>query len=279
MSIQAVSWAMSQRVGSPTGKILLICLADYANEQGECWPSQKTIADNTELSERATRDWLKKLEAKGFISRSRRHRTNGSRTSDLFVLNLFLAPKSDKNNQTAESAVRSDLAANGSKPTGSSRRTYRQEMPGIEPSLKPLEEPSSGARTPETDGFEKLWEEWPSKDRPDKIKAAEWVFNRLTPSEKSLAIQQARKFRRIAKAKKETALMIPYLKNREFVDLSDAPEINADGKFIITPERPEWPAWKRYLRETYGNSAFEKIDERKSFFAELRWPKTTSEKT
>ena len=103
MSIQAVSWAMSQRVGSPTGKILLICLADYANEQGECWPSQKTIADNTELSERATRDWLKKLEAKGFISRSRRHRTNGSRTSDLFVLNLFLAPKSDKNNQTAES--------------------------------------------------------------------------------------------------------------------------------------------------------------------------------
>ena len=43
MSIQAVAWAISQRVGSPTGKVLLMCLANYVNEKGECWPSQKTV--------------------------------------------------------------------------------------------------------------------------------------------------------------------------------------------------------------------------------------------
>jgi hypothetical protein len=58
MSIQAVAWAISQKVGSPTGKVLLICLANYADEHGICWPSQSTIAKETELSERSATIWL-----------------------------------------------------------------------------------------------------------------------------------------------------------------------------------------------------------------------------
>jgi len=68
------------------------------------------------------------------------------------------------------------------------------------------------------------------------------------------------------------ALMIPYLKQRQFADLDGAPEINADGKFIITPERPEWPAWREHLREKYSDSAADRLDARKSFFADSRWP-------
>ena len=277
MSIQAVAWAISQRVGSPTGKVLLMCLANYANEKGECWPSQKTISREAELSERSTRDWLQKLEAQGFISRSRRHRSDGSRTSDHVVLNLSLAPKSGDSDLTADSAARPVQAANGSKPSGSSRRTYRQELPGIEPSPKPLEEPSSGARARGTEGFKKLWEDWPAKERPEKIKAAQWAFDKLTPDEQDTAITQARRFRRLAKAKKDMALMIPYLKQRQFTDLDGAPEINADGKFIITPERPEWPAWREHLREKYSDSAADRLDARKSFFANSRWPSTIPE--
>lgn len=274
MSIQAVAWAISQRVGSPTGKVLLMCLANYANEKGECWPSQKTISHEAELSERSTRDWLQKLEAQGFISRSRRHRSDGSRTSDHVVLNLSLAPKSGDNDLTADSAARPVQAANGSKPSGSSRRTYRQELPGIEPSPKPLEEPSSGARARRTEGFKKLWEDWPTKERPEKIKAAQWAFDKLTPDEQDTAVTQARRFRRLAKAKKDMALMIPYLKQRQFADLDGAPEINADGKFVITPQRPEWPAWKEHLREKYSDAAVERLEARQSFFADFRWPPT-----
>ena len=269
---QAVAWAISQRVGSPTGKVLLMCLANYANEKGECWPSQKTISREAELSERSTRDWLQKLEAQGFISRSRRHRSDGSRTSDHVVLNLTRSPTSGENNLTADSAARPDQAANGSKPSGSSLHTYRQELPGIEPSPKPSEEPSSGARIRRTEGFKKLWKDWPAKERPQKIKAAQWAFFKLTTDEQDTAVTQARRFRRLSKARKETALMIPYLKQRQFAGLQDAPEINADGKFIITPDRPEWPAWQRYLREKYSPIALESIEVRKSFFADYRWP-------
>lgn len=66
--------------------------------------------------------------------------------------------------------------------------------------------------------------------------------------------------------------MIPYLKNREFENLADAPEINADGKFIITPQRPEWPAWREHLREKYSDAAVERLEARQSFFADFRWP-------
>ena len=249
-----------------------MCLANYANERGECWPSQKTIAREAELGERATRDWLQKLEAQGFISRSRRHRADGSRTSDHVVLKLTRAPDSGDNNLTADSAARPDLAASDAKPSGTSCRTYRHEVPGIEPSSKPLEEPSSGARERGTDGFEKLWEDWPSKERPDKIKAAKWTFDRLTAEQQSKAVTQARRFRKLAKARKDMALMIPYLKNREFEDLDGAPEINADGKFIITSQRPEWPAWREHLREKYSDAAVERLDARKSFFSDSRWP-------
>lgn|GEM_PF-3539913 len=272
MSIQAVAWAISQRVGSPTGKVLLMCLANYANERGECWPSQKTIAREAELGERATRDWLQKLEAQGFIERSRRHRADGSRTSDHVVLNLSRVPDSGDNNLTADSAARPDLAASDAKPTGTSCRTYRHDVPGIEPSPQPLEEPSSGARERGTDGFKKLWEDWPAKERPDKMKAAKWTFDRMTPDEQSAAVAQARRFRRLTKARKDMALMIPYLKNREFLDIAEGPDINADGKFIITPERPEWPAWREHLREKYSDAAVERLDARSSFFADFRWP-------
>lgn len=275
MSIQAVAWAISQRVGSPTGKVLLMCLANYANERGECWPSQKTIAREAELGERATRDWLQKLESKGLISRSRRHRSDGSRTSDHVTLNLSRKPDSGENNLAADYAVRPNLAESQSNPTGTSRRTYRQQVPSIEPSPKPLEEPSSGARERGTAGFKKLWDEWPSKERPNKIKAAKWAYDRLTAREQTTAFEQARRFRQLAKAQKDMALMIPYLKQRLFIELQDAPKINADGRFIITPDRVEWPAWREYIRKRFSDAAVVRLDKRKSFFADSRWPEKT----
>ena len=191
MSIQAVAWAISQRVGSPTGKALLICLANYANERGECWPSQRTIAHEAELSRRTAITWLNRLEKGGFIIRKRRQSKDGFRTSDLVTLQLDkpLEPSEpfDPDDmpceiQSAESAPRQNLSASDGQPRCISRSKNNRQMHSKEPSSKPLKEPSSGARARGTEGFEKLWADWPAKERPDKIKAAKWVFdsNRLT---------------------------------------------------------------------------------------------------
>lgn len=272
MSIQAVAWAISQRVGSPTGKVLLMCLANYANEHGECWPSQKTISQEAELGERATRDWLKKLEQAGFIERHRRNRSDGSRTSDFIILNLSKRADSEPEHLTAEYAVRPNQAASGSKPNGISCRPKRHDVPDIEPSVKPSEEPSTGAQAHGGNGFDMFWEEWPRKERPKKRQAAKWSFDRLSRQDQTLATKYARDFRKLSKAREDAVLMIPYLKQRLFEELVDAPEINIDGKFVFTPTCPEWPAWIDYLKIKYNVEASSRIQQLGKFIDVRRWP-------
>jgi hypothetical protein len=42
--------AMAIKTGNPIRKLVLIKLADNANDSGECWPSYKHIADHCECS-------------------------------------------------------------------------------------------------------------------------------------------------------------------------------------------------------------------------------------
>ena len=272
MSIQAVAWAISQRVGSPTGKVLLVCLANYANERGECWPSQRTISQEAELGERATRDWLKKLEEEGFIERHRRNRSDGSRTSDLIILHLSKQANPDEETLPADFAARPNLPASGSKPTGISCRLGRHDVPGIEPSLKPSIEPSTGARALGGNGFDMFWEEWPAKERPKKRQAAKWSFDRLSFGDQASAIKHAGNFRKLSKTREDAALMIPYLKERLFEEIEDAPQINADGLFVITPERPEWIKWLEWLETKHSSDARDNISKLGFFKVTQRWP-------
>lgn len=279
MSIQAVAWAISQRVGSPTGKVLLMCLANYANEHGECWPSQKTISKEAELGERATRDWLKKLEQAGFIERHRRNRNDGSRTSDLIILNLSKKIDTAPETLTADNAARPNQAAAGSQPNGTSHHPKRHEMPDIEPSVKPSKEPSTGAQAHGGNGFNLFWEEWPSKDRPRKRQAARWSFERLSHDDQAKAVKYAKDFRRLSKAREDVALMIPYLKDSSFQELVDAPELNVDGKFVFTPERAEWSSWIDYLKLEYSAEASGRIEKLGKFIDARRWPPKPSSET
>lgn len=63
MSIELVARAKKTRLhGDSTAKLLLIVLADYANDEGMAWPSVKTMAEETEKSERSIQLLLRKLE-------------------------------------------------------------------------------------------------------------------------------------------------------------------------------------------------------------------------
>ena len=87
MSVEAIAWASKQRTGSPGAKLVLIALANYANDRCECWPSQATLAEWTEQSDRTIRTHLAGLESMGLIHRQARE-VAGSFTSDLITLNL-----------------------------------------------------------------------------------------------------------------------------------------------------------------------------------------------
>lgn len=87
MSISAISWALKVKTGSPTTKLVLIKLADNANDDGQCWPSIRHISEQTELSERAVREHIKALVGLGFVRLEKRY-SEGVQLPNVYHLEL-----------------------------------------------------------------------------------------------------------------------------------------------------------------------------------------------
>jgi DNA-binding transcriptional regulator YhcF (GntR family) len=67
MSNVASTWAWNQQTSSPACKIVLLAMADHANNSGECLLSIRSYADACNLSKPTIRKALKKLEQQGLI--------------------------------------------------------------------------------------------------------------------------------------------------------------------------------------------------------------------
>lgn len=72
MSLKASTWAWSVPAGtkgiSPALKLLLVALADFADDGGRCWPSVPRLAAMTGLGERSVRRLLPDLVAAGLVA-------------------------------------------------------------------------------------------------------------------------------------------------------------------------------------------------------------------
>lgn len=88
MSLEALTWAFNLELPNSGAKLTLLALANFANEHGEAYPSQKAISAKTCLSDRAIRRHLVTLEELGIIFRKPRKRANGSYSSDLFQIHV-----------------------------------------------------------------------------------------------------------------------------------------------------------------------------------------------
>lgn len=67
MSFKLVAQVFDIRLGNPLRKMILIKLADQANDQGYCWPSYETLAWSCEVSRRTVIDHIKWLEDNAFL--------------------------------------------------------------------------------------------------------------------------------------------------------------------------------------------------------------------
>ena len=68
MSMKAFSWAMSQQVGDPTTKLVLLIICDHFNDsRGFAYPSQERLAEFAECSVRTVRRHIKSLLDREFI--------------------------------------------------------------------------------------------------------------------------------------------------------------------------------------------------------------------
>ncbi|WP_370559402.1 helix-turn-helix domain-containing protein [Edwardsiella tarda] len=148
MSMTLMAKAMAIKVGNPVRKLVLIKLADNANDNGECWPSYQHIADHCECSKSAVRTHIEALIGMGLLVKENRIGNNNGKgnKSNVYYLNLTapvsaestppvssksIAPMPSKS--TAMSSGDTPCAATWQTPVPSDdTRTYQLE-PVIEP--------------------------------------------------------------------------------------------------------------------------------------------------
>jgi len=87
MSMLLMVKAMNLKVGNPLRKLVLIKLADNANDKGECWPSYQHVADQCEISRSSVKFHVRALELSGLIKREMRPGEKGN-SSNMFYLSL-----------------------------------------------------------------------------------------------------------------------------------------------------------------------------------------------
>lgn len=67
MSMLLMVQAMKVKVGNPSRKLVLLKLADNANDEGFCWPSYQNIADYCEITKRSAMSHISALEKMGLL--------------------------------------------------------------------------------------------------------------------------------------------------------------------------------------------------------------------
>lgn len=143
MSMNLMAKAMSIKVGNPLRKLVLIKLADNANDEGECWPSYQHIADQCEVSRSTVKSHIRALEDMGLLKREFR-RKGELNQSNVFYLTLDNAQQIPPESGGAGA----DLGGAGADlggGAGADPRTYHS----FEPVKEPLERKKKPSSMPE----------------------------------------------------------------------------------------------------------------------------------
>lgn len=67
MSIKIMSWVWDHSPYDGKALLLHLALADFANDAGECWPSQPTLAAKARCTERHVRDTVSQMVIHGYV--------------------------------------------------------------------------------------------------------------------------------------------------------------------------------------------------------------------
>ena len=138
MSNEAINWAYRQDGLSCGAKFVLVALADFADHEWSCFPSQERLAHMTGQSVRSVHNHLKTLTEAGYVTREPRRGASGQRTSDRYYL------------QPANLAGSRNQPADLTEPTGKSGTN--QPATVAEEPLENPQEPKSDLR-PDVEGL------------------------------------------------------------------------------------------------------------------------------
>lgn len=83
MSIKIMSQIFESETLHPTQRLIMLALADHANDQGECYPSISRLCRRTGLTRRAMQSNIRKLQDGGFLDI---HLNEGRGGANLYIV-------------------------------------------------------------------------------------------------------------------------------------------------------------------------------------------------
>uniref|UniRef100_UPI0036DD0983 helix-turn-helix domain-containing protein n=1 Tax=Photorhabdus sp. RM322S TaxID=3342825 RepID=UPI0036DD0983 len=153
MSMNLMAHVMSVKVGNPLRKLILLKLADNANDQGECWPSVPYIAEQCEMSERSVQNHIKQLVKDGFLWIEERKSENGLNKSNVYHLTLGHGVRNSGANAAPYDEFPAPPGANAAPVSGAGA------APRTSHSLEPVKEPVTPI-VPKGGDVEKVFSFW-----------------------------------------------------------------------------------------------------------------------
>lgn len=143
-----MNWAWEQQL-PPNGKIVLMALADIADDTGDCWPKVSTIAHKCCISERTVQRVFKEFEGTGLIMVTPRFTAEGRQTSNGYRLKMEAKPATPPPSSLASPLPSPCLAKKALTPPGgkvekanrASQSTSINQIPATSTSSKTLDKP------------------------------------------------------------------------------------------------------------------------------------------
>ncbi|WP_314064374.1 helix-turn-helix domain-containing protein [Cardiobacterium hominis] len=173
MSMLLMVQALKAKVGNPLRKLVLVKLADQANDDGECWPSYQSIADACEMGRSTVKAHIAWLEEHGFLRVEYRHYGSGGKSkSNIYHLTI------GKGSESVKSRPGQILTGSDTDLPRSDADPFNGSNPDPKPINKPIKEsspPSEGeAPAPATPSSQP--EPEPDQPKPKRrTKADEFV--------------------------------------------------------------------------------------------------------
>ncbi|PBB96702.1 helix-turn-helix domain-containing protein [Mesorhizobium sp. WSM3862] len=220
---------------------------------------------------------LQKLEEVGYLKREQTKSSDGRFGAYNYIVHDDAVPESlplprpenqeagaprPENTETASPLPEKPVTGN---PLNGEADTYKEP---IEQNLPPSP-PSRGGLG---DDFGKLVSGYPA-DKVGDLDTALRAYRGLTDVERGQASACMALFvRAMILRGVRVPKLATYLSERRFAEFDGAPDIDKDGHFVITPDRPEWRDWLGSIRAKYGEAGVQTSIRHRKIVRETRWP-------
>ena len=176
------AWALDL----PTGeKIVLLSLADNANDNGHCWPSMAAIAKRAGMTTRGAQLIVQRLEAAGHIHREQ---VTG-KGCNYFVHPQETAQAPERRSPPPPNVIRPEPASPPNETAQAPERRSPKSSRTVREKVQASPSPSPSAK-PKRD-FDRWWQVYPRKVGKGAAEKAYLVACRVVPPDKLLVATEA----------------------------------------------------------------------------------------